>query len=184
MKKIAVYGDRILIKEDESRIPITKSGVIIPDSIDLRQSTGLQKHLVTGEVLESGIDCSYVNKGDIVMFGRGDLAKIEFKGTHYLIVREYAIILRMNGDEAESVNNDRILLIAEPRREKTESGIFIPDNAVYEPTVGVVIKVGSSCKCTKEGDKILFGKNAGMPLTLKDKEYVIIRESDTIGGFN
>jgi chaperonin GroES len=161
MKKIAVYGDRILIKEDESRIPITKSGVIIPDSIDLRQSTGLQKHLVTGEVLGSGIDCSYVNKGDIVMFGRGDLAKIEFEGTHY-----------------------RILLIAEPRREKTESGIFIPDNAVYEPTVGVVIKVGSSCKCTKEGDKILFGKNAGMPLTLKDKEYVIIRESDTIGGFN
>jgi chaperonin GroES len=184
LKKIAVYGNRVLIKEDDSKLEATKSGIIIPGNVEFKEATGLQKHLLTGAVLEAGEECNYVKKGDTIMYGRGDKAEIEYQGDKYSIIRESAVMLKMDGDEVESVNNDRVLVVAEKRKEKTESGIFIPDNAVYEPTVGVALKVGSECKYIKEGDKILFGKNAGMPLSIKDKELVMIREADVIGQFN
>jgi chaperonin GroES len=183
-KILVVYGDRLLIKEDEKRVEETKSGIIIPGTVDFKESTGLQKHLITGEVLTIGDDCRYAKTDDHILFGRGDVARIEFQNSNYSIIRESAILLKMNGDDILSVNNDRVLVKPEARKEKTEGGLFIPANANYEPTAGEAFRVGSDCRFIKEGQRIMFGKNAGMEISIKGTSYIIIREADVVGNID
>ena len=77
---------------------------------------------------------------------------------------------------------DRVLVQAEAAEETTASGIIIPDTAKEKPMRGKIIAVGSGTKkqpmTVKAGDTVLYGKYAGTEITVKDIEYLIMRESD------
>ena len=77
---------------------------------------------------------------------------------------------------------DRVLVQAEAAEETTASGIIIPDTAKEKPMRGTIIAVGSGTKkqpmTVKAGDTVLYGKYAGTEITVKDIEYLIMRESD------
>ena len=77
---------------------------------------------------------------------------------------------------------DRVLVEPSPAEEKTSTGIIIPDTAKEKPQKGSVVAVGSGKKdeplTVKVGDNILYGKYAGTEITIDDKDYLIMRESD------
>ena len=67
---------------------------------------------------------------------------------------------------------------------KTASGIYIPDTAKEKPQQGKVIAVGPGKKDepmeVKVGDEVLYGKYAGTEVTVEDKKYLIVKQSDIL----
>lgn len=86
--------------------------------------------------------------------------------------------------------SDYVLIEAVTQKEKTESGIFLPDTAEKErPEQGRVIAVGSGKKTSsgkvilmevKVGDRVLFTKYGPNEIEIDGKEYLIAREEDIL----
>lgn len=78
--------------------------------------------------------------------------------------------------------NDLVLIESLPVKDKTKSGIIIPETAKDKPNKGVVIAVGpgtSKYKMTLiKGDKVLYGKYTGTDLELNGKKYLIMHENE------
>ncbi len=85
---------------------------------------------------------------------------------------------------------DRVLVKVLEAKEKTESGIYLPDSAKEKPQEAEVIAVGQG-KVLESGkvqapevkvkDKVLFGKYSGTAVTTKEgEEYLILREDDIL----
>ena len=66
----------------------------------------------------------------------------------------------------------------------TASGIIIPDTAKEKPQRGTVVAVGPGKKdepiTVKVGDVVLYGKYAGTEISIDNKDYLIMRESDIV----
>ena len=79
---------------------------------------------------------------------------------------------------------DRVLIELKEAETKTASGIYIPDTAKEKPQQGEVLAVGSGKKDepmeVKVGDKVLYGKYAGTEVTVDDKKYLIVKQSDIL----
>ena len=67
---------------------------------------------------------------------------------------------------------------------KTASGIFIPDTAKEKPQQGKVVAAGPGKKDepmeVNPGDVVLYGKYAGTEVTVEDKKYLIVKQSDIL----
>jgi chaperonin GroES len=79
---------------------------------------------------------------------------------------------------------DRVLVEPQAAEEKTASGIIIPDSAKEKPQKGTVVAVGPGTKDdkmeVKVGDIVLYGKYAGTEITVSNKDYLIMRQSDIL----
>jgi chaperonin GroES len=84
---------------------------------------------------------------------------------------------------------DRVLVEALDAKEVSKSGIIIPDTAKERPSEGRVVAVGPGRLSEDgqrikpevgKGDTILYGKYSGTEVTVGDKEYLILRESDIL----
>lgn len=79
---------------------------------------------------------------------------------------------------------DRVLIEPKEAEVKTASGIFIPDTAKEKPQQGKVVAVGPGKKDepmeVKVGDEVLYGKYAGTEVTVDDKKYLIVKQSDIL----
>lgn len=79
---------------------------------------------------------------------------------------------------------DRVLVEPKEAETKTAAGIYIPDTAKEKPQQGKVIAVGPGKKDEpmelKVGDEVLYGKYAGTEVTLEDKKYLIVKQSDVL----
>ena len=79
---------------------------------------------------------------------------------------------------------DRVLIEHKEAETKTASGIYIPDTAKEKPQQGKVIAVGPGKKDepmeVKVGDEVLYGKYAGTEVTVEDKKYLIVKQSDIL----
>ena len=67
---------------------------------------------------------------------------------------------------------------------KTASGIYIPDTAKEKPQQGTVVAAGPGKKDepmeVKVGDVVLYGKYSGTEVTVDDKKYLIVKQSDIL----
>ena len=79
---------------------------------------------------------------------------------------------------------DRVLIEPKEAETKTAAGIFIPDTAKEKPQQGTVVAAGPGRKDepmeVKVGDSVLYGKFAGTEVTVDDKKYLIVRQSDIL----
>jgi chaperonin GroES len=85
---------------------------------------------------------------------------------------------------------DRVLVKPMDQAEVKKGGIIIPDTAKEKPQEGEVIAVGKGrvnettgeriALEVKKGDKVLYGKYSGTEITIDDREYLILRESDIL----
>jgi chaperonin GroES len=84
---------------------------------------------------------------------------------------------------------DRVLVEALDAKEVSKSGIIIPDTAKERPSEGKVVAVGPGRVNdegkridpeVKKGDTVLYGKYSGTEVTVGDKEYLILRETDIL----
>lgn len=81
--------------------------------------------------------------------------------------------------------SDRILIKVDEVAYMTDSGIHIPDEAQEKSKSGFVFSHGpgrakDDLISVKEGDHVFYDKNAGMPIFIKDTEYLMIRENDIL----
>ena len=78
----------------------------------------------------------------------------------------------------------RVLIQPKEAETKTAAGIYIPDTAKEKPQEGEVLAVGPGKKDepmeVKKGDTVLYGKYAGTEVTVDDKKYLIVRQSDIL----
>ena len=85
---------------------------------------------------------------------------------------------------------DRILVKVLDAKEKTESGIYLPDSAKEKPQEAEIIAVGKGkvldsgavqAPEVKVKDRVLFGKYSGTAVSTKEgEEYLILREDDIL----
>ena len=79
---------------------------------------------------------------------------------------------------------DRVLIEPKEAETKTAAGIYIPDTAKEKPQQGKVIAVGPGKKDepmeVKVGDEVLYGKYAGTEVSIEDKKYLIVKQSDIL----
>jgi chaperonin GroES len=79
---------------------------------------------------------------------------------------------------------DRVLVEPMEAEEKTASGIIIPDTAKEKPQKGTIKAVGPGTKDekmeVKVGDVVLYGKYSGTELTIDNKDYMIMKQSDIL----
>jgi chaperonin GroES len=79
---------------------------------------------------------------------------------------------------------DRVVIEPKQAETKTASGLYIPDSAKEKPQQGTVIAAGPGKKDepmeVKVGDVVLYGKYAGTEVTVDDKKYLIVKQSDIL----
>ena len=79
---------------------------------------------------------------------------------------------------------DRVVIEPQEAQTKTASGLFIPDTAKEKPQQGTIVAAGPGKKDepmeVKVGDMVLYGKYAGTEVTVDDKKYLIIKQSDIL----
>ena len=79
---------------------------------------------------------------------------------------------------------DRVLIEPKEAETKTASGIYIPDTAKEKPQQGTVLAAGPGKKDepmeVKVGDQVLYGKYSGTEVTVDDKKYLIVKQSDIL----
>ena len=86
---------------------------------------------------------------------------------------------------------DRIAVKPVAVEEKTKSGIVLPGSAQEKPHQGEVIAVGSGYVSqatgqripleVKVGDKVVYGKHAGIEVKFDGEELVLLTENDILG---
>ena len=85
--------------------------------------------------------------------------------------------------------DDRIVIEVLDAEEKTAGGIVLPDTAREKPQRGRVTSVGPgrllksgkrAAPVLKKGDEVIFGKYAGTDVTVNEKEYKILRETEVL----
>lgn len=87
----------------------------------------------------------------------------------------------------------KVLIKAVTQKEKTESGVYLPETAEKQkPEQGKVMAVGkgkvlpSGERVTpevKEGDKVIFNKYGPNKVKVEDEEYLIAKEEDILAIF-
>ena len=79
---------------------------------------------------------------------------------------------------------DRVVIEPKEAETKTASGIYIPDTAKEKPQQGTIVAAGPGKKNepmeVKVGDTVLYGKYAGTEVTVDDKKYLIVKQSDIL----
>ena len=85
---------------------------------------------------------------------------------------------------------DRIAVKPVAVQEKTKSGIVLPGSAQEKPHQGEVIAVGSGYVSqatgqripleVKVGDKVVYGKHAGIEVKFDGEELVLLTENDIL----
>ena len=87
---------------------------------------------------------------------------------------------------------DRVVVKRSKAEEKTESGLYIPEDAQKKLVEGIVLAVGNGKVLTdgtlrpldvKEGDRVLFGKHTGTEVEIDGEDQLILREDEILGVF-
>ncbi len=79
---------------------------------------------------------------------------------------------------------DRVVIEPKEAETRTASGLYLPDNAKEKPQQGIIVAAGPGKKDepmeVAVGDEVLYGKYAGTEITVDDKKYLIIKQSDIL----
>jgi chaperonin GroES len=77
---------------------------------------------------------------------------------------------------------DRVIVLPDAIKDKTEKGIIIPESAKEKPLRGTVMAVGKGHPDypinIKKGDTVLYSKQAGTELELDGETYLMMKEND------
>jgi chaperonin GroES len=86
---------------------------------------------------------------------------------------------------------EKILVKRAEARDKTDSGIYLPESAKDQPKEGKVIALGNGILnketgtympfTVKKGDRIIFSSYSGTEVKIGDDEMLILSEDDVLG---
>lgn len=83
---------------------------------------------------------------------------------------------------------DRVVLLPKENETETKGGIILPTAAQEKSQMANVVAVGEGGEIdgkkvtmqVKVGDKVLYAKYSGTEITVDDKKYVVVRQSDIL----
>lgn len=77
---------------------------------------------------------------------------------------------------------ENVLIKPEKADKKTDSGIFLPENASEEkPQQGKVIEVGESKEIkVKKNQKVIYNRYSGTEVKIDGEEYLIVKNEDVL----
>ncbi len=86
---------------------------------------------------------------------------------------------------------EKILVKRAEARDKTDSGIYLPESAKDQPKEGKVVALGDGILnketgtympfTVKKGDRIIFSSYSGTEVKIGDEEMLILSEDDVLG---
>lgn len=85
---------------------------------------------------------------------------------------------------------DRLIIKRDEPKTKTDSGLYIPGDAVDKPITGVIVACGEGVLGendqifpleVKVGDRVLFPKHCGVDIELEGENYLIVVEEEVFG---
>jgi chaperonin GroES len=86
---------------------------------------------------------------------------------------------------------DKLLVKRAEARDRTESGIYLPESAKDKPKEGKIMATGAGLLnketgkympfSVKKGDHVLFSSYAGTEVKIEGTEYLIMTEDDILG---
>ena len=86
---------------------------------------------------------------------------------------------------------DKVLVKRAEARDRTESGLYLPESAKDKPREGEVMATGAGLLnketgdympfSIKKGDRVLFTSYAGTEVKIEGDEMIIISEDDVLG---
>ncbi len=86
---------------------------------------------------------------------------------------------------------EKILVKRAEARDKTDSGIYLPESAKDQPKEGKVIALGNGILnketgtympfTVKKGDRIIFSSYSGTEVKIGDEDMLILSEDDVLG---
>lgn len=84
---------------------------------------------------------------------------------------------------------DKILVSPVAKKEKTESGLFLPDSQQARDSRGYVVAVGPGVYASdgkripldvEVGDMVFYTANAGTDVELSNVKYLVLRQSEVL----
>ena len=82
----------------------------------------------------------------------------------------------------------RILIETETAKERTASGLYVPQSAQEKTQIGKVVAIGEGTKDVKidleVGQNVMYDKYAGTSFKDGDKDYLILKYEDVIAIIN
>lgn len=83
---------------------------------------------------------------------------------------------------------DRVVLLPKENETETKSGIILPTAAQEKSQMATVVAVGEGGEIdgkkvsivVKGGDNVLYAKYSGTEITVDEKKYVVVRQSDIL----
>ena len=75
---------------------------------------------------------------------------------------------------------DRVVAVKEKAKEKTSSGLFLPESSKEKPVFAKVISVGPDVKNIKEDDKIIYKEYSTTDLKIDGSDFLIVKEEDIL----
>lgn len=77
---------------------------------------------------------------------------------------------------------ENVLVEISPKEEKTQGGIYLPENSNGErPQEGKIVALGEKVKApVKKGQKVIFAKYSGTEMKLEKKDYLILKSEDIL----
>lgn len=76
---------------------------------------------------------------------------------------------------------ERVVATREEAKNKTASGLYLPDSAKEKATSAVVQAIGKDVKTVKVGDRIVYKEYSTTELKIDGVEYLIVKEEDILG---
>jgi chaperonin GroES len=85
---------------------------------------------------------------------------------------------------------DKLIVKVHPKKEKTDSGLYIPDSAAQQLREGTIVDIGEGKYAEqtgvfmptrlKAGQVVSFYEGVGLDMTVNEQEVVLMTESDII----
>ncbi|MEO7022572.1 MAG: co-chaperone GroES [Ktedonobacteraceae bacterium] len=92
MGKIRPVGDRVVVKP-AAREEVTKSGIVIPDTVKEKPQEGTVVAVGSGRLLESGERAAMdVHEGDRVLYAKYGGTEFKLEGEELLVLKENDIL--------------------------------------------------------------------------------------------
>jgi len=75
---------------------------------------------------------------------------------------------------------DYVVAVGEVAATKTNSGLYIPENAAEKPLTAKVVAIGKDAKHVKVGDRIVYKSYSTTDVTVGGDAYILVKEEDIL----
>lgn len=123
-EQIRPLGDRVLVRRDPRRNPVSPGGIVLVVS-------EVETKAMTGEVVAAG-EKAAITVGRRVLFGRFQGSEVKADGGEYVLVRDDDVLAYWDAAGGFGLHRDNLLVLFDATRDArkdervTEGGIIVP----------------------------------------------------------